>query len=67
MKNSSKNSENVLERKLDTTIGLLQHLLAIELAREGVPKQAIAKHLHVATATVVGMLKGAKRDGRQQQ
>jgi predicted transcriptional regulator len=67
MKASGKGSDDGLQQKLDTAIGLLQHLLAIELAREGVPKQAIAKHLDVATATVVQMLKGAKRDGRQQQ
>ena len=36
---------------------------ALELAREGVPKQAIAKRIHVATATVVKMLKGVKKHG----
>ena len=55
-----------LEKKLDTAIGLLQHLLALELAREGVPQQAIAKHLRVATASVSKMLKGTRRHGQQQ-
>jgi predicted transcriptional regulator len=53
-----KNDGADLERKLDMTIGLLQHLLALELAREGVKQQAIAKHLRVATASVNRMLKG---------
>jgi len=56
-----KNTDSV-EQKLDNAIGLLRHLVALELAREGVPKQAIAKHLHIATATVVRMLKGIKKN-----
>ncbi|WP_315831740.1 helix-turn-helix domain-containing protein [Bradyrhizobium prioriisuperbiae] len=55
-----------LEGKLDTAITLLQHLLALELAREGVKQQAIAKHLRVATASVNKMLKGTRRHGQQQ-
>ena len=55
-----------LEKKLDMAIGLLQYLLALELARDGVPQQAIAKHLHVATASANKMLKGAKRHGEQE-
>ena len=43
MKASGKGSGDGLQQKLDTAIGLLQHLLAIELAREGVPKQAHRK------------------------
>jgi DNA-binding MarR family transcriptional regulator len=49
-----------IEQKLDTAIELLQHLVALELARAGVPKQTIAKHIRVATATIVKMLKGVK-------
>jgi hypothetical protein len=30
-----------MEKKLDVAIGLLQHLLALELAREGEPQQTI--------------------------
>lgn len=59
----TKDRDQIIEQKLDDTIGLLQHLLALELAREGLPKQAIAKHIRVATATVVKMLKGVKKYG----
>ncbi len=50
------------DEKLDKAIELLKHLLALELAREGVPRQAIAKHIGVATATVSEMLKGVKKN-----
>ncbi|MEJ1967426.1 MAG: hypothetical protein WDN03_02125 [Rhizomicrobium sp.] len=59
----AKEAGSKLEQKLDTAIGLLQHLLALELAKGGVPQQEIAKHIHVANATVVKMLKGVKRNG----
>jgi predicted transcriptional regulator len=59
----AKDVESKVEQKLDTIIGLLQHLLALELAKGGVPQQEIAKHIHVATATVVKLLKGVKRNG----
>jgi len=55
-----------LEQKLDLAIGLLQHLLALELAREGMSQQAIAKHLCLAKASVGKMLKGTKPRGQQQ-
>jgi len=51
------------EQKLDNIIGLLQYLLALELARSGLAKEAIGKHLHVAKATVVKMLHGVKKGG----
>jgi predicted transcriptional regulator len=51
------------EEKLDKAIELLKHLLALELAREGVSRQVIAKQIGVATATVSEMLKGVKRNG----
>jgi plasmid maintenance system antidote protein VapI len=54
-----KSQDTPVEQKLDSAIVLLKHLLA----REGVSTQAIAKHLHVATATVVKLLKGVKRNG----
>lgn len=50
------------DEKLDAIAFTLNHLLAIELAREGVKREQIAKHLHVATSTVVAMLKGTKRE-----
>jgi predicted transcriptional regulator len=61
-----KNGGTDLEKKLDMAVGLLQHLLALELAREGVPQQAIAKHLRLVKASVGKMLKGTKRYAQQQ-
>ena len=46
------------EQKLDAIVGLLQHLLALELARSGLTKEAIGKRLDVAKPTVVTMLHG---------
>lgn len=63
----TKSAENSVEQKLDEAIGLLQHLLVLELAREGVSQQEIAKHIHVAKSKVVTMLKGIKKNGRTQQ
>lgn len=63
----NKNRNVTMDAKLDEAVGLLQHLLALELAREGVPQQAIAKHIHVAKAKVVKMLKGVKKNARAQQ
>lgn len=60
-----KNDATGLEQKLDAAIDLLQQLVAIELAREGVSHQVIAKRLHVAKANVGTMLKGVKRRGQQ--
>ena len=51
-----------LEKKLDTLIALVQHLLALELARGAVSQQEIGKHLHVRIATVNKMLKGLKKE-----
>jgi predicted transcriptional regulator len=57
--------KNSIDDKLDKAIALLKHLLALELAREGVPRQAIAKQIGVATATVGDMLKGVRKSGRE--
>jgi DNA-binding MarR family transcriptional regulator len=67
MKYRASDDNAALEQKLDVVIGLLQHLVALEMAREGTPKQAIAKHLRLAKATVVSMLKGVSLDGRQHE
>jgi len=56
-----KNSNAALEKKLDTIIGLLQHMLALQLASQGVRQTEIGKHIHVATAKVGKMLKGTKK------
>jgi hypothetical protein len=49
-------------RSSTKAIELLKHLLALELPREGVPRQAIARRIGVATATVGEMRKGVKRN-----
>jgi len=58
----NKDSGKIIEEKLDSMIELLQNLLALELARSGVAKAEIGKRVHVATAKVVKMLKGVKRE-----
>ena len=58
-----RNGNPVIEKKLDSVIELLQHILALELFRAGVTQEVIGKRLHVAKATVVKMLKGVKREG----
>jgi predicted transcriptional regulator len=55
--------KTTVDEKLDEAIDLLKHLLALELAREGVRRQSIARHIGVATATVGKMLKGVKKNG----
>ena len=51
-----------VEKKLDTIVELLRHLLAVELSRSGMSMPEIGKRLHVATATVVKMLKGIRKE-----
>jgi len=58
----AKDTNQTNEKKLDTVIELLQHLLALELTRSGVTQEVIGKRLHVAKATVVEMLKGVKKE-----
>ena len=48
--------------RLDVVIGLLKHLVVLELARQGATQQAIAGHIHASKSTIVEMLKGTKRD-----
>jgi predicted transcriptional regulator len=56
--------DSTIIERLDAVIGLLQHLLALELKREGVPQQAIAKHIGIANAAVGKLLKGVKNNGK---
>lgn len=56
----AKNSDAMLETKLDTIIELLQYLVAAQLAAQGMRQAEIGKRIHVATATVGKMLKGIK-------
>lgn len=58
----NKDSNASLAERLDTIIGLLQHILALQLASRGVRQTEIGKHIRVATATVGKMLKGVKND-----
>lgn len=58
----TKDDKQIIEKKLDAVIKLLQHLLALELAKSDVTQEVIGKHLHVAKATVVEMLKGVKKE-----
>jgi DNA-binding IclR family transcriptional regulator len=51
-----------IEEKLDTIIELLKYLVAVELARGGVPQAKIAKRVKLATATVNKMLQGVKKE-----
>ncbi len=55
-----KDHNQIVEEKLDGVVELLQNLLAPELSKCGVPVAVIGKRVHVATATVVKMLKGVK-------
>jgi transcriptional regulator len=58
----AKDTDAVLIEKLDTAIGLLKHLVVLELAHQGATQQAIAKHIRASKSSVVEMLKGTKRD-----
>lgn len=58
----TKGDDSALVKKLDTVIGLLKHLVVLELARQGATQQSIAKHIHASKSSVVEMLKGTRRD-----
>ncbi len=58
----AKDANELVVRKLDVVIGLLQHLLALELSKNGATQEQIRKHLHVAQSTVVKMLQGIKKE-----
>lgn len=62
-----KDKDQIIADKLDTLIELSQRLLALELFRSGATREAIAKQVHVATATVVEMLKGVKKDEKKHE
>ena len=55
-------SSKIIGEKLDTVIELLQQLVALELSQRGATRQAIAKNLGVATAKVVRILSGVRKD-----
>ena len=59
---TKKSEDRPVEQKLDAIIDLLRRSLALQLSKEGVPVIEIGKHLHVATGTVVKMLKGVRKE-----
>ena len=58
---NNQNNNSGIEKKLDVVIGLLQHLLAIELSKNAIAHGEIRKHLGVGMAVVNKMLKGIKK------
>ena len=54
--------DELTQKKLDTVIELLRQLVAVELSTRGVSKDVIGKHLHIAKAKVVEMLRGLKNE-----
>lgn len=57
-----KETNLIIEKKLNVVIELLQHFLALELSKSGVTQGVIAKRLHVAKATVGEMLEEVKKE-----
>jgi hypothetical protein len=55
-------NDELVQKKLDTIIDLLRHLVALEFSNRGVPRDIIGKQLHIAKSTVVEMLKGIKSE-----
>jgi hypothetical protein len=61
---ANRQDEHSIDKKLDLVIELLRQSLAIELYKGGASKDVIGKHLHIAKASVVKMLKGISREER---
>ena len=55
-------NDELIQKKLDTIIDLLRHLVALEFSKRGVSRDIIGKRLHIAKSTVVEMLKGIKSE-----
>ena len=60
----NKKDESDTAEKLNLIVELLRQSLAIELYKSGASKEVIGKHLHVAKASVVKMLKGVSKEDR---
>lgn len=60
MAKTNYNDDNT--KKLDTIIELLQHILALELYKSGMSQEVIGKHLRIAKASVVKMVKGVRKE-----
>lgn len=59
---ANKTSNEGVDTRLDIMIELLKHNLAIQLYKSGASKDVIGRHLHIAKASVVKMLKGVNRE-----
>lgn len=54
-------NNQIIEKKLNVVIALLQNLLALELSKNGVHQGEICKRLHVSKTNVGEMLRGIKK------
>jgi hypothetical protein len=59
---TKKSDKDEVVQRLDVIVQLLQQSLAIELYKGGASMEVIGKHLHIAKASVVKMLKGVNRE-----
>ncbi len=57
----TRDSDAVIEERLETMIALMQQMVALELFERGLSREDIGKHLHVAKAKVVEMLRGVDK------
>ena len=57
-----KESSDEINKKLDVIVELLRQSVAIQLYKNGASKDVIGRHLHIAKASVVKMLKGVDRE-----
>jgi hypothetical protein len=56
-------NREAIEAKLDTLTDLMKQLVAVEMARSGVPRNVIAKRIKVANAKIGPMLEGIRKTG----
>lgn len=57
-----KDNGDEINKKLDVIIELLKQTVAIQLYKSEASKDVIGRHLHIAKASVVKMLKGVGRE-----
>ena len=58
----AKDTNEIIEKKLDELIQLTKHGIAIQLFISGATMGEISKNLHISTVTLVPMLKGIKKE-----
>lgn len=66
MKDSEKKLDQI-SSQLDILIDLMRKNFAFQLSKEEIPTGEIGKKLHLAKASVVEMLSGIKKRGKQSQ